>query len=197
MTPDDPLSSLWRSTPTEAVKVPDLAAMRAREGELRSLSLRRGAREIFTLLTGIGFAALLGALFESRTVRAGCAALVLGQIVVLVALGVRGRPGPAPTFEAPTEEHLAYLRRELVRERDLRATVWWWYLGPLLPGLLLVGVGTIVAVGRVAPVLWTWLNVAVWVASTVAIQMLLARQNRRASEKLAREIRALDAGGGK
>ena len=37
---------------------------------------------------------------------------------------------------------LEFHRSELVRQRDLLRSVWWWYLLPFVPGMLLIPVGS-------------------------------------------------------
>jgi hypothetical protein len=193
MAPEDPLSTLWRSAPTDGPPVADLGAIAARSTTLRRGSNRRNVRETFAGVLGVAIVLAFGAVAASSLLlQVGCVALVLGQIVVLGVLWRRGRPRPAPRLEAPTEDHLAYLRAELVRERNLLGSVWRWYLAPVLPGLLLVWGGILLQLSPYVPALWTWLNLVIMVVATVGIMALIARLHRRASEKLAREIEALD-----
>ena len=81
---------------------------------------------------------------------------------------------------------LEFLRSELVRQRDLLRSVWWWYLAPFVPGLLLILGG--VALER--PGRWGWLAPGIVAAVTfVGIGLL----NQRVARKLQRRIDDLDA----
>ena len=47
----------------------------------------------------------------------------------------RAAPGSLPV-DAPLTASIAFHRGELVRQRDLLRSVVWWYIGPIIPGLV-------------------------------------------------------------
>ena len=81
---------------------------------------------------------------------------------------------------------LEFTRSELVRQRDLLRSVWWWYLLPFVPGMLLILVGYSLEGSE----LWDLLPSATVVAVTfVGIGLL----NQRVARKLQRRLDELDA----
>jgi hypothetical protein len=196
MTESEDLRDLWRAAPVGAP--PSLDALLARTLRLTSGSSRRRWSE--TLAGGVGmvFMAALGlgqlGFAPTPLLQAGCAALVLGEAIVIATLWRRRTPRPMPVLTAPTEQHLAYLRNELIRERDLLSDTWRWYVAPLLPGLTMVPVALILAIGRYTPPAWTWMNLGIFVAATVGILAFIAARQRRTARRLGQEIQALDVG---
>ena len=79
---------------------------------------------------------------------------------------------------------LEFTRSELVRQRDLLRSVWWWYLLPFVPGMLLIPVGY-------------WLEGPGWVLLALGIFVAVAfvgigLLNQRVAHKLQRRIDDLD-----
>jgi len=190
----DDLGALWRGQPTEGLAVDATPeALRARAEKLARQSLRRNVRETVAGVIGAAATGWIGWAMPIPLSRAGAALIVLATIWILAVLWRRGRARPAPAPAAPTAEHLAHLRAELVRERDLLGSVWLWYLAPLVPGLVLMPLGMILEVAKRAPAAWTWLTMLTWIACGAAAMVAVAWMNRRKSRQLARQIEALDA----
>ena len=82
---------------------------------------------------------------------------------------------------------VSFYRWELARQRELLATVWRWYLSPLLPGMLLTLVGRAVE----TPTLWAHLGRGV--VGLLALMAFVHWLNRRAASRLQRTIERLDA----
>ncbi|MCA9494652.1 MAG: hypothetical protein KC656_02080 [Myxococcales bacterium] len=72
-------------------------------------------------------------------VRVGAVLTVLGAVAVMVTLVRRGTPRGEVAGDC-----LRWRREELTRQRDLLASVWRWYLLPLVPGMVVM----LVAMGR-------------------------------------------------
>ena len=192
------LRALWRDQATgdrtAAVARVTPEALRERADKLARQSWRRNVRETVAGVLGAILVAALGWYMPIPLTQIGCVLLILGDVWVLVVLWRRGRARPSPPPTAPTAEHLAHLRAELARERDLLASVLGWYLAPLIPGQVLIPLGMILEVGKHAPPLWTWLTMFAWLACGAAAFTGIAWANRRKSRRLARELEALDAG---
>jgi len=192
----DDLGALWRAQPTDASAAqltPE--ALRQRADKLARQTLRRNVRETVGGVIGGAATAWIGWVTPIPLAQIGAALIVLGTVWILVVLWRRGRARPAPPATAPTAEHLAHLRAELARERDLLRSVWSWYLAPLVPGLILMPLGLILEVAKRAPAAWAWLTMITWIACGAAVMVLVWWLNRRKSRQLGREIDALDAGG--
>lgn len=84
-------------------------------------------------------------------------------------------------------------RAELVRQRDATASVWRWYLAPLLPGMAAFILATVrsPAEGDI-PLLARLVIGAIAVAWVGAVFFGIAALNKRASRKLQEEIDKLD-----
>jgi hypothetical protein len=190
------LRALWRDQPTgpaPAQVTPE--ALSARSDKLARQSRRRNVRETVAGVVGGAATLAVGWSMPIPLTQIGCVLLVLGEVWVLAVLWRRGRARPAPPPTAPTAEHLGHLRAELVRERDLLASVLGWYLAPLIPGFVLIPLGMILEVAKRAHAAWAWLTMLTTLACTVLVFVFIVWLNRRKAASLAREIEALDAGG--
>ena len=120
---------------------------------------------------------------KSAVVALGCWLVVLGALYVVYHLHRHGAARPVGQQEVMS--CVEFHRSELARQRDLLRSIWWWYLGPFVPGMLLILVGF-------------WLErpdrglvgFGLFVAATfVGIGLL----NQRVARKLQRRIDDLDA----
>jgi hypothetical protein len=84
-----------------------------------------------------------------------------------------------------------FLRAQLVRQRDALKSIFWWYILPFLPGLvmLLIGDGMTPEPANAAPVWARWLSLAVIIGIVVGIWWL----NQVGARKLQRHIAEIDA----
>ena len=137
--PDDPLKAAWLSQPVEltqmtATDLTNLASSFERKIRRRNrIEYAAGA----ILISLMAAAALFG--HFSWMLRAASALSIPGVAVVLWQLHRRGSPGRTPTGGS-AESLIAFQRAELVRQRDAVRSVPLWYLLPLVPGFLMVGV---------------------------------------------------------
>jgi len=133
----DPVRDLWAGQPVAPVRPsPEELARHARR-------LDRRVRQRNALEYGAGAIPILvfGAMTFSHgdpLMRLASAAIVLGVIVVLYGLHRRAGASRAEDWAAPILDHH---RAQLVRQRDALASVWRWYLAPLVPGLTLLFAG--------------------------------------------------------
>lgn len=176
----------WKKQPMTTIPI-DLGTLRARERRLDRATARRDRREYLAgglaalVLLAASIAIFLDADSLADTLMAtGFLALVLGLAFsgLHLSRASRGHGDVA----ASGVEHLV---RRLGRERDLLRSAWLWYVGPLLPGFLLV-YGAAVLAG--SPFF-----AAIAGGSTLAFLLLVVVLNRRAAARLEREISALRA----
>ena len=101
------------------------------------------------------------------------------------------RKGSSKTIPAglDTRTTLSLYRAELERQREAAATVWSWYLAPLVPGLAVLSVGRAIQ----SPHLLTWIRLAVADGLVAAGLVLVWRLNLRAARCLERTIDELKA----
>jgi hypothetical protein len=110
----------------------------------------------------------------------------LGALVVVNVLRKRGRAGGDPPLDAPTLQIVAWHRAELARQRDLLRSVPLWYLGPLVPGVLVTFLGRWLVSPERAVSLASSLGVVVLVFGGVWVL------NAVGAKQLERKIRELD-----
>lgn len=134
------LGAAWRDADlgSDAFADVDLERVRSRAEAFSRKIRRRNAAEILASLFVLGWAALTAARATSPLGLAAGASLGLGVVVVAAVLLRRGRPGVQPRPEAPTRAVLAFHRGELERQARLLHGAWLWYVGPLVPGVVLV-----------------------------------------------------------
>jgi uncharacterized membrane protein YdcZ (DUF606 family) len=101
---------------------------------------RRNLREYLGGALGVAAYTYYIFKFDNVVIRAGCVLVIAGALYVLVQLYKRASPGTLPADMALTAS-LEFHRRELARQRDLLRSVWRWYLGPLIPGLVVFAAG--------------------------------------------------------
>ena len=189
MTPEDPMDSIrsaWHTLDDVEV-TPALEHVRRRA---RSTAARFARRNLREYVAGV----VLMAVISADIVRGGFNGLldvgqvliVLGIAYVLVYLFRHGRTVPLPEQLGLTDA-VTFYRAELVRQRDLLATVWQWYLTPLLPGMLLTLVGRSVQ----SPALWASVGRTMFGALCVGGFVLYL--NRRSAGRVQHAIDGLDA----
>jgi hypothetical protein len=179
---------LWASQPVTPVRIaPEVLERRARSFERRVG--RRNAIEYVAGGAGILLFGAMGVRAPDTLFRIACAAIVLGVIMVLWGLHRRGAARSLDASAAPVRDHY---RAELVRQRDALASVWRWYLAPLVPGLALffaaIWRGVAVTTGTPAASAAILPPVLIAVAILAGIHWL----NRIAARRLTAAIAALD-----
>ena len=122
-------------------------------------------------------------------IRAGAALTIAGVIYVCWQMGVRG----GATRKDEGQSWVEFHRAELVRQRDALASVWRWYIGPLVPGVLAIILATVFTPAAadipLAARAATGLMSLAWVALIFGGVGWL---NARGARKLEAEIEALD-----
>lgn len=194
----DELQRLWQSAPPNKEKI-DMEALKKRGSKLRRNVRFRNALE--TAAAGVVLYVVGGDTYAALTrgnhlTALGGALLMAGVAVVVAVLWKRGSNAPPPEIDAPTSEQIAFHRRALVRQRDLLRSVPRWYLGPLVPGLLVLAAAQALRAPVDGSLLSPALARAALLAGDLALFALLfgaiAWLNARAARKLDAEIAALD-----
>jgi hypothetical protein len=175
---------LWRDQPGEGVRM-SAQEVRGLAERFERTIIRRNRREYIASAFVVVWFGVWGWFAESAVVALGCWLVVLGTLWVVFHLHRRGTARRQPG-EQDAVSCLEFTRSELVRQRDLLRSVWWWYLLPFLPGMFLILVGrSLEGAGT-----WVVLSAAVLVAVTfVGIGLL----NQRVARKLQRRLDDLDA----
>jgi hypothetical protein len=188
---DNNMKQAWQSQTTEGMRM-SVVEVQQHAGRFQRKIWWRNIREyaaagVVVLFFGyrlMGTADLL--------VRIGMGLIICGTCYLTWQLHRRGSSRPLPT-QAGLSNFIEFQRRELVRQRDMLTNLWSWYLGPLLPGLVVM----IVAMGRANPAHRQdiWLLTAIYLGVILAVFLGIDRLNKRAARRLQRQIDELDEAG--
>jgi hypothetical protein len=138
--PNDPLvqlQSAWQSQPVEPRRI-SLDEVRALATTFQRRIWRRNAREYVASAIVVIVFGVVALWVPEAVLRVGFGLLALGAAAVGLQLFWRGGSRPLPTFDGSVRQTMLFHRDELTRQRALLRTVWWWYLGPWLPGMVVV-----------------------------------------------------------
>lgn len=191
----DELQAMWRAYPRADEKEMTLADIRRRAQGFERRIGRRNRIEYGAGVASAGLYAAFVLLFENPIVRLGAALCVVGILLVLWQLHRRARAASREELARVADRWPDFHRAALIRQRDALRAIWTWYLGPLLPGLIILVIG---AGAARPPAIGVPITVGVLVLIGVVFQMI-ASLNRKAAAKLQVEIDALGAqsGGGR
>jgi hypothetical protein len=129
--PDD-LQNLWQSQQPDGFRMP-LEVIRAKAMKFQRRVRFRNAREYAASLFAAAFFTWQAIVLADPIRRAGSVLVIAGMLYVVWHLSRWG------SSREVTGNTLEFHRRELERQRDLLKSIWRWYLGPMIPGLLVIG----------------------------------------------------------
>ena len=187
---EDQLKQLWKdqAMTTAALSLDDLRvdAKRLR----RRVVLRNALEYAACVLVVAGFAFYI-VRFPFPLMRLGSALVIAGTLAVAWQMHRRasGTPLPGDTL---ARSWLDFQHAQLARQRDALRSVWLWYVGPLVPGIIVFrwGVETELAAG--APFARGWVAnavIALVFAAVIALNRYGARKLQRRIDALEREAR--------
>src|SRR5450759_52396 len=181
--PDDDIRNVWQNQPLENKPMPiDEIRSKAQQSEKRIN--RRNLREYIGGAIGIAIFTFYLFKFPSPMARAGSLLIIAGIVFIMIQIYKRASPGRLPADLAPTAS-LEFHRRELVRQRDLLRSVLWWYIAPIIPGLVVFGAG-------VTPRHAAGAGAVINAVPLVCLFGLILWANHRAAVRLDRKIAELD-----
>ena len=174
---------LWRDQPSEGVQMSAQEVGRLAERFERTIS-RRNRREYVASAFVVVWFSVWAWFAQSGLVALGSWLVALGALYVVYHLHRHGTARRTAGEQGGTS-CLEFHRSELARQRDLLRSVWWWYLLPFAPGILLMVVGGSLERSE----RWAWLSAGILAAVTfIAIGLL----NQRVAGRLQRRIDDLD-----
>jgi hypothetical protein len=177
---DRELQMLWQSQPPDGSAIAlDLIRQMAQGFEDRVA--RRHRREYVAAAIVVVFFGWL--MFTAQTVvlRLGAGLTIAAAIAVAYMLHLWGTPRTLPS-DLALMSALEFHRVQLERQRDLLRSVWWWYLLPFAPGMLVLAIGQ--ALAQPERMSRTIASSAVILIVMVGIYAL----NRRAAARIQRRI---------
>jgi len=184
----DPIQALWADQPKEDF-VMSPADLQKRASKLQSVVRRRNAIEYAAGALVIAVFSTVAFVMPGVLAKIGCALIAAGTAYVMWRLHVLARAASRDEMSA-AESLSHFYRHELARQRDALASIWRWYLGPLVPGMVVYWAAMVVNI-PVRPA--AWVTAVLGLALTAAVFTAVAALNKRAAKKLQTEIDALDA----
>lgn len=163
----------------------------ATAGPMSLDDIRRKAQEFQVKISRRNLREYLAAAFVFLSFGAGLQKLPLssglmiaGVLYVIWHLHTRGGARTVPP-DADFATYLDFHRRELERQRDLLRTIWFWYLGPMTPGLAIL----IASEAIRNPSLW----IGLYAVLAVLLFLGIGKMNFDKARELQREIDQLNA----
>lgn len=130
--PPNDMRSVWQNQKTEGIQM-SVDEIRRRAGKFQSKIYRRNAREYVASFIVVVFFGYEFWRAPDLLTHAGFALMIAGVLYIAWQLHARGSARSLPG-ELGLSSNLEFHRRELERQRDLIRNVWPWYLGPVIPG---------------------------------------------------------------
>ena len=180
--PTNRMQELWQCQPVEGIKM-SVEEIRKRSTKFEKKIFWRNVREYVAGAIAIVLLGLFMARSHNLLDRSAFALLIAGMAYVMYQLHRRGAAKSMPA-SATVGPSMDFYRRELKRQRDLTSTVWSWYLGPFVPGLVLSAVAS-------AAHNWQPRHIAMltfWYGLIAAFFVFAWRLNARAARCLKRMI---------
>ncbi|MBV8550323.1 MAG: hypothetical protein JOY54_03405 [Acidobacteriaceae bacterium] len=188
----DNMQQLWQDQEVEAMRIP-IEEIRRRATAFQGKIQRRNLREYLACVVVIvGFTYLFTTIPEAGP-RISFGLIIAGTIYVAWHLLTQGAASSVPA-DMGRVSCLEFHKRELERQRNLLGSVWRWYLGPLIPGIAAMIIGSIIS----SPPERRWFQYA-FAAFAAALFWGIGDINKRAARRLDRqieEIRSLEENGG-
>lgn len=138
--PNDPLKDAWRSQPVELTKMTAMELAAAATKFERKINRRNLIEYVAGAVAILAFSAEGVFLFREWVARTGAALIIVGLVFILWQLHLRASPRRAPAEGSP-ESLMTFQRAQLVRQRDALRWVPVWYILPVVPGMIVMGVG--------------------------------------------------------
>lgn len=181
----DEIQALWKQQPTTPPEV-DMDEIQAKADRFAKLVTFRNVSEwLAALFVVVSFCGMAVWGDYSTVTRVGAVLIALGAVFLSRRIYLDGRLRDAPDASQDTRGYIEAYRSNLRAQANLLRDVWRWYLGPLVPGLLVFHAGFIVADPS------SWLPVALVAALSMTVFGVIAWVNRVAAKKLHKQADAL------
>jgi hypothetical protein len=182
----NPVQKLWQDQPVEGVKM-SIEEIRGRANKFEKRIRWRNIREYVASLIAVSLFVYLFASSHDVLSRVTFALFIAAMIWIVVSLHWMGSAKKLAEG-VDTLSGLRLYRAELERQRRVVASVWWWYLAPLVPGFVVYTIGYAVKF----PYLRAWIGLALLDAVVAGMFYVIWRMNMKAARCLQRMIAELN-----
>ena len=186
--PEQDVSKIWQSQKSEGVRM-SVDEIRLKAGKYNRKILWRNAREYVAAVAVTVFFSFSFTQTNDTLTRVAYVAIIASVLYICWHLHQHGSASRMPE-NLGMANSLEFHRQELERQRDLVSGVWRWYLGPMIPGMVLL----LVALARTNPGHVKNFGV-VFTAYACLVVLVFAGvgwMNLRAARRLQRRIDDLD-----
>jgi hypothetical protein len=188
--PED-LRHIWQNQPVEDPPM-DLEKIRRKARQFEKRIRNRNRREYIAAIVMLVVFSCYIVIFSDLLIRVGSGLIIAGTVYMVYQLYKRSSPETLPADFGLTAS-LAFYRSELARQRESLRSIWSWYLAPFVPGLLIFNIGLMRKQG---PGLVLAIALALNAVVVGGVFGGIWWLNRRAAERLSRQIAELDDLGG-
>jgi hypothetical protein len=189
------LRSVWQRQDTSSPALPIDELRMASAKFSRKVFLRNIREYVAAVIVVAGYSYYI-AKFHNLTVRIGSVMVIAAALWVTYRIYKKGSAAKMKD-EIDGQSCIDFHRSELMRQHDLLATVWSWYLLPFTPGLVVFLIGlTQIALSRPGARQHLGsmaIGYGIVFAACAGVFILLGWLNKRAARKLQEQIGALDA----
>jgi hypothetical protein len=179
---DRELQALWQSQPPgkDVGSAIALNLIREMAQGFEGRITRRNRREYVVAAVVVAVLGWQMFMFPTVLLRIGAGLSIAAVIAVAYMLRLWGTAQTQPSDLALTSA-LEFHRAQLEKQRDLLRSVWWWYLLPFVPGVLVTVIGRALAQPeRMAQIIaWSVGMIVIMVGGYVLNQRAAARIQRR------------------
>lgn len=188
LSPPNDIRKAWQSQRVEGTPM-SIDEIRQKARKYQKKIGRRNLREYIAALVVVVFFSYNLWHRPDIVTGAGFATIIAGMLYMVYQLHRRGSARSLPA-EMGSASWLEFHRRELERQRDLVGSVWSWYLGPIIPGWVVL----MVAFARTNPghLHHYGLFLAVFNLVTALAFIGIWKLNQRAARRLQHRIDELD-----
>jgi len=187
-TPQNPMQQLWQQQPAEGIHM-SIEEIRRRAAKFEKRIIWMNAREYFAGAIGMALMGFFLVRDHDNLSRIGFGLTMAGLAYALLHLYFKGRPGTAS--EQVGVQCANFFLEELERTRKLVDNLWW-YLGPLVPGLVVLTIAPALANPQPA-VLLRLAIVDLFIAGAFVLVIRLNKRAARCLQKQIDELRSLQA----
>lgn len=191
MSAANPFKHAWQASAADAVLPTIEEARSGADRFFRQIRRRNGVEYAAGALVVLMFGAIAAFAPIGPVARLGAALVALGALVVVWQLHRRAS-AEAPPEAMAMEPILTHQRAQFVRQRDALSRIGLWYLGPLVPGMVLMLFHSAFERGPAALLTLEtghWITVAVNIAVFGTVWWL----NHKAARQLQHAIDEIDA----
>ena len=159
--------------------------IRRRAGRFQNCIWWRNAMEYTAAAAVVVVFALFLKWFPGPVARAGAVLMIAAALYVAYQLHRRGSVVIIPSA-ASFDDCLSFHRRQLERQRDAVKSIWSWYLGPFVPGFVILTASKIVETSMPLP--HRILGAALMLAVVAPTFWVATKLNQRAARRLQAQI---------